>query len=203
MNASPKTWGIAGVDIGKDWYFTNGGTQVSQDVGGTPLTSSDTLTINYFKSDDVLIIAENSADIAARAAAEITAGIHERKISNGILTGTFDLSIAAQAILDLIDEPSRTFTWEGDFDDWNTAMPGHEVTMRIGNDIGIGSPLSTIVRSIQIVEIDKGYVRKRFESVSGPILKDGFETFALLGKGGVDRNITTVMTNSGPIIPTY
>ena len=47
VNGVSKTIGVAGVDTGKDWYYTPGAQAIIQDAGGTTLTSSDTLVISY------------------------------------------------------------------------------------------------------------------------------------------------------------
>ena len=47
VNGVSKTVGVAGVDAGRDWYYTPGSQSIVQAVGGTTLTSGDTLVISY------------------------------------------------------------------------------------------------------------------------------------------------------------
>ena len=47
LNGSPQTVGILGVDTGKDWYWNEGSTTLTQDAGGMVLTKADTLLVAY------------------------------------------------------------------------------------------------------------------------------------------------------------
>ena len=47
VNGVSKTVGVAGVDSGRDWYYTPGSQSIVQAAGGTTLTSGDTLVISY------------------------------------------------------------------------------------------------------------------------------------------------------------
>ena len=47
VNGVSKTFGVAGVDTGKDWYYTPGSQAIVQADGAPALTSSDTLVISY------------------------------------------------------------------------------------------------------------------------------------------------------------
>lgn len=74
VNAAAKTVGIRGVDTGKDFYWSKNDKELNQDEGGTLLTSSDTLAITYTGAFPLLVIAEDSGQIAERAAIENTRG---------------------------------------------------------------------------------------------------------------------------------
>lgn len=45
VNGAAKTFGVYGVDSGRDWYYVPGGLMLMQDAAGTPLTLSDTLVV--------------------------------------------------------------------------------------------------------------------------------------------------------------
>jgi hypothetical protein len=45
VNGTPKSVGIQGTNTGKDWYWNLNSTTITQDTGGTPLTSGDTIEI--------------------------------------------------------------------------------------------------------------------------------------------------------------
>lgn len=72
-----RTVGILGVDTGKDWYYSIGSNVVSQDSGGTLLTSAHTLEVSYKGRFPIIVKAEDQAAIAERVAAEVGPGIYE------------------------------------------------------------------------------------------------------------------------------
>lgn len=47
VNGSAKTFGVYGVDTGRDFYYKPGGIWVEQDAAGTPLISTDTISVTY------------------------------------------------------------------------------------------------------------------------------------------------------------
>jgi|CXWL01.1.fsa_nt_gi hypothetical protein len=76
-NGSAKTLGIRDVDTGKDWYWNEKSTEVSQDSGGTVLISTDTLAVTYTYFYQVFTAAQDDAAIAKRAILEGTTGRYE------------------------------------------------------------------------------------------------------------------------------
>jgi hypothetical protein len=47
VNGQAQTFGVYGQDSGKQWYYIPGASLVIQDEAGTPLSSTDSLTVNY------------------------------------------------------------------------------------------------------------------------------------------------------------
>ncbi len=168
---------VAGGPTAADWYYSPGGVDVEQASTGTPLTSGQKVTFNYWKLDDITVVAANEADIAARALAETTAGIHERRLENTV--SGWNLQVLANAMLDQMDKPSRVYSWNAQLSNWNTLRPGQEILMRIGGDLSE----SAIVRSVNINEVDYDHLEVSISAVSGHLLKDGFQTFASMGGG--------------------
>lgn len=65
-----KTVGVKGTDTGKDWYWSKGSETLAQDTAGTVLTSSDTLTVQYYGLFDTVGIAQDYGAVATMAALE-------------------------------------------------------------------------------------------------------------------------------------
>jgi hypothetical protein len=65
-----KTVGIRNLDSGKDFYWSKGEKEISQDTAGTKLTSSNTLTVEYQGLYPIIVVADDPEEVAAR-------GIHE------------------------------------------------------------------------------------------------------------------------------
>ena len=77
VNAAGKTIGIRGVDTGKDFYWNKSKTEISQDDGGTLLTSTDTLAVTYQGEFPIIVQAEDDVEIATRKAIEGGTGEYE------------------------------------------------------------------------------------------------------------------------------
>jgi hypothetical protein len=65
-----KTVGIRQLEQGKDFYWSKGEKEISQDPEGTKLTSSNTLTVEYQGLYPIIVVADDPEEVAAR-------GIHE------------------------------------------------------------------------------------------------------------------------------
>ena len=65
-----KTVGIKGVETGKDWYWSKGEAIVTQDTGGTPLSSTDEIKVTYIGLYEVIVQAQDEDAIADRLAIE-------------------------------------------------------------------------------------------------------------------------------------
>jgi hypothetical protein len=65
-----KTVGIRQLEQGKDFYWSKGEKEISQDPEGTKLTSSNTLTVEYQGLFPIIVVADDPEEVAAR-------GIHE------------------------------------------------------------------------------------------------------------------------------
>lgn len=77
VDAVAETIGIRSVDTGKDWYWSKGDPNITQDAGGTPLTSSNTLAVTYKGLFPIVEQAQDDAEITARKAIEGGSGIWE------------------------------------------------------------------------------------------------------------------------------
>ncbi len=77
VNTVTKTVGIRGVETGKDWYWNKDDKQITQDSGGTVLTSSDTLSVTYKGFFPIIISSEDTAEISSRVSVEGGQGRYE------------------------------------------------------------------------------------------------------------------------------
>jgi hypothetical protein len=72
-----QTVGIRGVEDGFQWYWNKDTTEISQDVGGTVLTSAHTLSVTYRGLFAVVVVVQDDAEVSARKAIENTSGKYE------------------------------------------------------------------------------------------------------------------------------
>lgn len=168
-----ETVGIKDVDSGKDWYWSSGSSEITQDSGGTPLTNLQELTVVYFGQDRRYITKSNAGEITARATLEGSSGIHERYFEANAPLNAVDADAYATKILAYYDEPSYILKGESD-----TVVPeaGDYVVVN-ANATGFPSGTYTI-RSVQKFDMEGQWLRRRVEAVKGPLIADGLEWFA-------------------------
>ena len=77
VNAAVKTVGIRQVDTGKDWYCQENSNEISQDTGGTKLTSSDTFHAESFGYFPLIGAARDPGAVAERISVEGGSGLYQ------------------------------------------------------------------------------------------------------------------------------
>jgi hypothetical protein len=110
VNDVAKTVGIRGVETLKDWYWNKGVTEISQDDGASPLTSSDTLEVTYQGLFPGIILAGNGAEIASRMAIEGGSGKYMRVEERANVESVDAALVVVQAMLDRNSTISRVIT---------------------------------------------------------------------------------------------
>ncbi len=78
VNAAAKTVGIRQVETGKDWYWQENSNQISQDSGGTVLTTSDTLEVTFFGFFPLITKIRDQIGVNDRITVEGGSGIYEQ-----------------------------------------------------------------------------------------------------------------------------
>lgn len=77
VDAAPQSVGIKGIDTGKQFYWQQGDTTITQDSSQTVLTSSNTLSIVYIGQYPITTTAKSDAQISTQASLDLTSGIVE------------------------------------------------------------------------------------------------------------------------------
>ena len=92
-----KTFGIKGVESGKDWYWSKGDPVISQDVGGSVLTAGNELEVKYYGEFEAVVAAQDETAVAAQLAIEgAGTGVVEHVVEEADIT---DLTTAIDAAL--------------------------------------------------------------------------------------------------------
>lgn len=68
LGSTPQTFGINGSSTGMNWYYTQGQSAIVQDTSGTPLVSSQTLTVAFNAQVGITVNVQNPAEVARIAA---------------------------------------------------------------------------------------------------------------------------------------
>ncbi len=200
------TFGIGDVDTGKDWYWNAGSNTIRQDSGGTPLTGSQTLSVDYQGTEAITISASDAAEIAARATIENNTGKYTifRK-SSDFATRT-DAQALAQALVDnAADMPSVMRYRTSDYKDLDAKelQPGQLQAATIS---GLGVSGDWLITKVSIsawpvddqAELQWSY---DVEAIQGPAVGDYVAFFRGLGGGGGGGTIggTATATQSAGI----
>jgi hypothetical protein len=95
--ANSQTVGIAGMDAGKDWYWSEGSTTLTQDAGGTTLADGDSISISYQQNSDSVALYQYDAAVDERAAVEGGTGYYETVVTLSIPTTQEAMDALAEA----------------------------------------------------------------------------------------------------------
>jgi hypothetical protein len=149
VNGTDKTVGIQGVDTGKDWYWQVGSQTVEQDASGTVLTSGDDLEVVYVPLESkVLLGAQDSTAISARATLEGLSGVYDYMIDLGTPTTQQQAEDIAAAHLAQHKNPTRSLTF-------TTAERDLAVGMAINVTlpaVGLASATAFLIESVRFTD---------------------------------------------------
>ncbi|MDA8212155.1 MAG: hypothetical protein M0021_09800 [Clostridia bacterium] len=77
VNAVTKTVGIRGLETGKDFYWSKGEKEITQDDAATPLASTDILDVTYQGLFPIILVSQSDSEISSRQAVEGGTGVYE------------------------------------------------------------------------------------------------------------------------------
>jgi hypothetical protein len=114
LDGVPKTFGIGGVDTGKDFYWNKGTAAITQDDSATKLTAANIGTIIYRGEFPIVLAAQDDAQIAERQAVEGGTGIHERVEDFPAVNSTEQAEQGARGLIEKYGRIPRIVTFETD-----------------------------------------------------------------------------------------
>jgi predicted XRE-type DNA-binding protein len=180
VNGVEKTVGIAGVDTGKDWYWSEGSRDIEQDEGAVALPNTATLAITYSGLDRAVAFVENAAEMTAR-------GKWERHIDiSGLVTQT-ELDQKAAALLAEVSQPTYVLRLTVAKFAAERPKPGDRIDI---NRTGYRVVSGLIVDQVQILPIfdsEPVELQRVVVARKGPKIADG----AQLGAGQVSGSISS------------
>lgn len=208
LDGTAVTVGITGVDTGKDWYWNSGSKEIRQDSGGTVLTSGNTLAVTYAGIEEIIVSAEDSAEISARATAEGNSGIYHHHLEIDAQLTRTDAQSQVDAYLDRRSSLSYVLTAET-----NDYLEPDILSLRPGQVLnftrsGYGVTGLFLVRSVtldhmpDVVDTATYQWRARFEAVKGPLLRGYVDMFKPSSSGGSSNGIGGTLS-SGSGVYTY
>lgn len=111
LNSVAQTVGVLGVDTGMEWYWSEGSSTISQAVGGTVLTASDTLVVTYEAETPAVAQAPNSTSLAAIQQVEGTSGEYDYAFTITTPIDPEDLLNLTVGYENNYNEPAQTVTF--------------------------------------------------------------------------------------------
>ena len=187
LDGATQTVGVASVDTGRDWYWSQGSTEIRQDADATPI--SGTLVVSYAGIESAYVEAIDAAEIAARAAKEGSSGRYMKFFEIDRLLTRADAQAVADGILaDRGTVPLRVNYRTSDLiePEAKNLQPGQ--TQDILQDGLAAQQLDYVVRSITMTsaQVDDGGDWHFFydvEAFFGSIAKTTYQWFKELAGG--------------------
>jgi photosystem II stability/assembly factor-like uncharacterized protein len=163
--------GVNGLDTGKSWYFSYDSNTISQESSTAVLTSGSTLEITYTGLYPIVMLIDDPAQIAARAAIETgTSGIYENLHTEKSINERNQAIEYTQGLILRYGIIPSTITFD-------TEVPG----LRAGQLLPIQKTLfginaSYLIESVDISAADVGQINYSVRCLDGSAL-GGWETF--------------------------
>ena len=182
VNAVGQTVGIKGIDTTMDCYWSKGDSVIVFDVGSVP--GAVAVVISYIGEYDIMVQAEDAAEIASRVAIEGGTGLIESISDEPYLVTSESALEQAQAMLVKFGVIGQQFTFA--HSTWGLA-PGELITMTV-SEYGLAAT-SLLVESITITEFapdtmapeDTDYsLLYTVKAIEGPVMGDWTGLFRAL-----------------------
>ena len=111
---STQTVGVNGIGTVSDWYYNSGSPVITQDPGGTVLSSTDKVRITYKARFPIIVNAISDESIAERAAAESGPGQYVSVVDATDVDNENAAELKAQSILAQYSQPRITCRYTTD-----------------------------------------------------------------------------------------
>jgi hypothetical protein len=190
VNEVEQDLGIGDVDTGKDWYWNAGSATIRQDTGGTPLTGSDTLSVDFQGIESIVVGASDATEQTARATIENNTGKYEVLRESAEYATRTDAQALAQALVDnAADMPEVMRYSTSDYLEplAKSLQPGQ---LQAATETGLAVSGNWLVTRVSISTLrqidDQDDLQWRYdvEAIKGPAVRDYVQFFRGLGGGG-------------------
>jgi hypothetical protein len=175
---APKSIGIRQVESGKDWYWSEGEREITQDSGGVKLTSANVLSVTYQGYFPVIVESFNESAIAERKAVEGGTGIYEHAVTDTSINTSDAVQERAEALVRKYGEIPETVEFETDNDG-----------LKAGQLINITNTIHNLnaaylIQRVTINDITANILRYQITTLSGEYLGGWVDFFKGLAKAG-------------------
>lgn len=160
-----KTIGIRGVDTGKDFYWSKGTAEISQDTGGTVLTSSDLLKVQYKGLYDIVILSVDDAEIVTKKTAEGGSGKFDSVVDDATIETSDDGHELAASLLAQYGSDQGRLKFDTKVDGF---APGQLLTVNGLDTNGIATGATLLIEEVTSVHLGAGVWIFTVRALEGP-----------------------------------
>jgi len=178
VNGVSKTVGIRGLETGKDFYWSKGEKEITQDDSAVPLTSIDTLSVTYQGLFPIILASQSDSEISSRASVEGGTGVYEAIEDDQSIDSQVLATQKADGLLRKFGRIPRIIEFETD-----------TVGLAVGQLITINITAHNLngnflIDSVQAWDVDGLYLRYRVRALDGERLGGWVEFFQKLAQTG-------------------
>ncbi len=168
VGGSSQTIGIRGVEVGKQWYWSKGDTEISQDPSGTPLRTGQTLEVSYKHEFPILTVVSDSGKQAARSGVEGGTGLYELLESDDRINSPSLALERGRSLLRRFGQPEEHLTVTAD----DALGPAALLAARPGDLITVQNQRlhldgQFLVESVETRDLDGLHLEKTWELSAG------------------------------------
>ncbi len=178
VNGVAKTIGIRGLDTGKDWYWSKGEKEITQDDAATALTSADTLAVTYQGLFPIILASQADAEISSRSQTEGGTGVYEAIEDDQSIDSQVLATQKADGLLRRFGRIPRIVEFETDI---GGLAAGQLLTINV-NAHNLGGQF--LVDSVQAQDVEGQFLRYRVRALDGERLGGWVEFFQRLAQAG-------------------
>ncbi len=178
VNGASKTVGIRSLDTGKDWYWSKGEKEITQDDAAAALASTDTLAVTYQGLFPIILASQADAEISSRATTEGGTGVYEAIEDDQSIDSQTLATQKADGLLRRFGRIPRIVEFETDT---GGLVAGQLITINV-----TAHNLSSqfLIDSVQAQDMAGQFLRYRVRALDGERLGGWVEFFQKLAQAG-------------------
>ena len=178
VDAAAKTIGIRQVESGKDFYWSEGDREITQDAGAAKLAAANTLSVTYQGYFPIIVESFNESAIAERQAVEGGTGIYEHAVTDTSINTSDAVQERAEALVRKYGEIPETIEFETDSDGLKA---GQLITVNLTKH-AVNS--AYLIQRVTIRDITANILRYQVTALSGENIGGWVDFFKKLAKAG-------------------
>ena len=170
--------GIRQVETGKDWYWSEGDREITQESGAAKLSAANVLSVTYQGYFPIIVESFNESAIAERQAVEGGTGIYEHAVTDTSINTSDAVQERAEALVRKYGEIPETIEFETDSDGLKA---GQLITVNLTKH-AVNS--AYLIQRVTIRDITANILRYQVTALSGENIGGWVDFFKKLAKAG-------------------
>jgi hypothetical protein len=170
--------GIRQVETGKDWYWSEGDREITQESGAAKLSAANVLSVTYQGYFPIIVESFNESAIAERQAVEGGTGIYEHAVTDTSINTSDAVQERAEALVRKYGEIPETIEFETDSDGLKA---GQLISVNLTKH-AVNS--AYLIQKVTIRDITANILRYQVTALSGENIGGWVDFFKKLAKAG-------------------